>query len=367
MLQIRLILICGGFMVALDKTVQPCQYCSVTSKAGGEDPIGTAVTARQWLFIEVPQPWAKHPWGKESAALLALFERIEKRPQLWRDLRILAIAPDKTDSTADYRHIFFYTQPPGAAATYTQQHYHTPTAQLHTLLEALVLKPNQISRFRQYQQPATRAFFVCTHTNYDLACGRFGTPLYRTLRKQYAEVDKLSVWQTTHFGGHNFAPTLIDFPTGQFWGHLEPEVLDALVYRRGDVAELSQFYRGWSGFESWAQIAERSLWIQLGWAWLNTPRTARIIRQDPGQFGHRLLRWILPWVPMIRAQVLLKKLTKKLTWAEVEICWDDSEDKAAGRYCVRVEKSHTVMSQMKSGKTATLIPVPQYQVSELGR
>ena len=63
----------------------------------------------------------------------------------------------------------------------------------------------------------------------------------------------------------------------------------------------------------------------------------------------------------------MKKLTKKLTWAEVEICWDDSEDKAAGRYCVRVEKSHTVMSQMKSGKTATLIPVPQYQVSELGR
>ncbi|MEL7523883.1 MAG: hypothetical protein AAGJ80_20060, partial [Cyanobacteria bacterium J06553_1] len=57
-----------------------CQYCSVTSKANGEDPIGTAVTAQQWLFIEVPQPWAKNPWGNESAALLALFERIEKRP-----------------------------------------------------------------------------------------------------------------------------------------------------------------------------------------------------------------------------------------------------------------------------------------------
>ncbi|MEL7226307.1 MAG: hypothetical protein AAGL17_16080 [Cyanobacteria bacterium J06576_12] len=40
------------------------------------------MTARQWLFIEVPQPWAKNPWGKEFAALLALFERIEKRPRL---------------------------------------------------------------------------------------------------------------------------------------------------------------------------------------------------------------------------------------------------------------------------------------------
>lgn len=248
-----------------DKTIQPCQYCSVTSRVSGEDPIGTAVTARQWLFIEVPQPWAKNPWEQESVALLELFKRIEKRPQLWRNLRILAIAPDKIASVEGYRHVFFYTRPPGGAATYAQQHYHVTLSQLYSLLEALVLNPNQLGGFSQYQRPATRAFFVCTHTSYDSACGRFGTPLYRTLRKQYADAEQLSVWQTTHFGGHNFAPTLIDFPTGQFWGHLEPEILDTLVYRQGDVAELSQCYRGWSGFETWAQVAERSLWIRQGW------------------------------------------------------------------------------------------------------
>ncbi|MEO0884326.1 MAG: sucrase ferredoxin [Cyanobacteria bacterium J06648_10] len=351
-------------------TTQPCQYCSVTSKANGEDPIGTAITARLWLFIEVPQPWAKNPWGEESAALLALFERIEKRPQLWRDLRILAIAPDKTASVQGDRHVFFYRQPHDATATYTPWHYRVPVSQLCALVDSLIFQTAQPERFaperfNQYQQPNARAFFVCTHTSYDLACGRFGTPLYRTLRKHYARPEQLSVWQTTHFGGHNFAPTLIDFPTGQFWGHLEPEALDALVYRQGEVKALAQYYRGWSGFESWAQIAERSLWMQQGWEWLSTPRTAKIVRQDPGRFMHRLLRWVLRWIPTIRAQILLKKLAKKATWAEVEIRWDGGNERSDRQYRVRVEMRGKVVSQMKSGETADLVPVPQYQVSEL--
>ncbi|MEM9945599.1 MAG: sucrase ferredoxin [Cyanobacteria bacterium P01_D01_bin.36] len=350
--------------MANQAVTQPCQYCSVTSKSNKEDPIGTAVTARLWLFIEIPQPWAKNPWQGESASLQKVFASIENKTQLWRDLRILAIAPDKTDSTPSNRHVFFYTQPLTTSATYTQQHYHIPTDQLHHLLQALVIDSTQIDQFSHYQQPAIRNFFVCTHTNYDLACGRFGTPLYRTLRKEYAQEKQLSVWQTTHFGGHNFAPTLIDFPTGHFWGHLEPEILDILVHRRGDITKLRQFYRGWSGCEPWAQIAERSLWMQQGWKWLNTSRTMKITRQDPGQFSHRVLRWLLPWVPTIGAHVLLKKLSRKLAWAEVEICWKDNEGKPF-YYSARVEKSHTITSQMKSGEAAPLISVPQYQVNVL--
>lgn len=344
---------------------QACQYCCVTSKNNGEDPIGTAVTARMWLFLEVPQPWAKNPWAQESPELLALFEAIERQPRLWRDLRILAIAPDQTDSTKGDRHLFFYQQPTGVAAAYTQQHYHAPIACIAPLIRALIFTPKQVQRFEAYRQPSVRALFVCTHTSYDLACGRFGTPLYRTLRSRYAQPEKLSVWQTTHFSGHNFAPTLIDFPTGQFWGHLESEILDTLIFRQGDVTSLYKFYRGWSALDSWAQIAERSIWMQEGWDWLRTPKSARIIRQDPGKPLHRLLRWILPWVPIIRAQVLAKKLAKKLRWAEVEICWEATDQPAAGYYRAQVTIDHQVISQLKSGTSAALMPVAQYQVSEL--
>lgn len=310
----------------------------------------------------------KNPWAQSSSELLALFEKIERSPRLWRDLRILAIAPDKKASTKDKRHLFFYQQPPDAAATYQQWHYHIPTEQLVPLIRALIFRPKESDTFVAYRQPSARALFVCTHTRYDLACGRFGTPLYRTLRDRYAQAD-ISIWRTTHFGGHRFAPTLIDFPTAQFWGHLEPEVLDTLIHRKGEISELEPFYRGWSGMERWAQIVERSLWMQQGWDWLSQPRSARIIRRDPGKPLHRLLRWILPWVPMIRAQVLAKKLEKKVRWAEVEICWEPNDTStkrhSTGRYRARVEVSHQVMSQMKSGTSEALTPVAQYKVSEI--
>ncbi|MEM9162929.1 MAG: sucrase ferredoxin, partial [Cyanobacteria bacterium P01_F01_bin.4] len=238
--------------------------------------------------------------------------------------------------------------------------------QLAALVRALLFDPTQVSAFLRYQQPFTRNLFVCTHTHYDLACGRFGTPLYRTLRQRYARAGQLNVWQTAHFGGHNFAPTLIDFPIGQFWGHLQPDILETLVYRQGDVTQLRPFYRGWSGVSRWAQIAEREIWMQQGWKWLTIPKVARVVRRDPGRLRHRLLRWVLRWIPTIRAQVLLKKLERKLNWAEVEIIWADRDDNSnTGSYHARVEISHTVMSQLRSGESEALCPVKQYRIIEI--
>ena len=39
------------------------------------------------------------------------------------------------------------------------------------------------------------------------------------------EGSNLRVWQSAHFGGHRFAPTLIDLPIGHLWGHLDEEKL----------------------------------------------------------------------------------------------------------------------------------------------
>ncbi|MEO0866947.1 MAG: sucrase ferredoxin [Cyanobacteria bacterium J06642_11] len=342
----------------------PCRYCSVVSKQNGEDPIGTAVVAEQWMFIEVPQPWAKNPWGDQPPELLQLFQQIEKRPKLWQRLRIVAIAPDKHYSQPEYCHVFFYRKPQNSLADYVQQHYRVPRQKLADLVHALIFKPAALQTFLTGQQPFARNLFVCTHTHYDVACGRFGTPLYRTLRRQYAQDGQLQVWQTSHFGGHNFAPTLIDFPKGHFWGHLEPNMLDTLIYRQGDLSALRLFYRGWSGFSHWEQVAERELWMQQGWDWLHKRnKLARIIRRDPGKLIHRLLRWCLPWIPSIRAQILLQKLERKLTWADVEITWDEGNIRQT--YRIRVETSCPVMSQIKSGQDQPLVPVKQYVVKSI--
>ncbi|MEM1370559.1 MAG: sucrase ferredoxin, partial [Cyanobacteria bacterium P01_H01_bin.15] len=252
---------------------EPCRYCSIVSQANGEKPIGTAVNAESWLFIEVPHPWAKNPW--QSTTLTRVFKEIEKRPRLWAKLSIVAIASDKTLSLPDSRHVFYYQQPPQFIAEYQQQHYLVPEANLERLLEALILKPQQQEHFQRYRQLPSRNLFVCTHTHYDVACGRFGTPLFKTLRQDFAKSGQLNIWQSAHFGGHNFAPTLIDFPRGQFWGHLNSEILDLLIKRKGDVSPLLGYYRGWSGCSLWEQVAEQDLWRQLGNRWLEQPTSVR--------------------------------------------------------------------------------------------
>ena len=365
---------------------EACRYCSEASQRNGEDPIGTAISARHWLFIEVSQPWAKNPWQGQSEDLLAIFNRVEKQPKLWTQLRILAIAPDQAWSALEKCHVFFYQQPNGLITGYREMHHHVPAGQLAQLVEAHLFQPKKLAAFEPFRLPAARALFVCTHTQYDLACGRFGTPLYRTLRSQYAGLQPpdspqsdpqrlkspqtatnpaLSVWQTSHFGGHNFAPTLIDFPTGHFWGHLSPEKLDALIYRQGDLAKLLPCYRGWAALDKWGQIAERSLWIQFGWVWLTVPKSAHIIRQDRGRWRDWLIRLLLEIFPSIRAQLIVQKLLQRLSWAEVTVRWEAIPEIATGQSHIRVEVNHEVLTQTKSGRDQPLTKARQYKTVEL--
>src|SRR5262249_46855313 len=48
-------------------------------------------------------------------------------------------------------------------------------------------------------------YFVCTNGQRDLCCARFGLPVYSALRERVAG----RVWQTTHLGGHRFAPNIL--------------------------------------------------------------------------------------------------------------------------------------------------------------
>jgi len=77
------------------------------------------------------------------------------------------------------------------------------------------------------------------------------------------------------------------------------------------------------------------------------------------------LRWGLRWIPTIRAQVLLKKLEQKLTWAQVRIRYSSPDGVRSSTYEARVEVSHIVMSQMKSGREQPTYPVKQYRVTNL--
>ncbi|NJM00247.1 MAG: hypothetical protein HC924_16270 [Synechococcaceae cyanobacterium SM2_3_2] len=101
------------------------------------------------------------------------------------------------------------------------------------------------SGFEVYEQPnrTIRDLMICTHGNVDVACARFGNPIYHLLRQTYSHAS-LRVWRCSRFGGHQFAPTLLDLPTAHCWGHLDPQALNPLVNHQGCVSSLRSYYRG---------------------------------------------------------------------------------------------------------------------------
>ncbi len=62
-------------------------------------------------------------------------------------------------------------------------------------------------------------FFVCTNGQRDRCCARFGLPTYAALRALHGD----DVWQTTHVGGHRFAPNVLVLPRGDLYGRVHAE------------------------------------------------------------------------------------------------------------------------------------------------
>ncbi|NJN50659.1 MAG: sucrase ferredoxin [Gammaproteobacteria bacterium] len=68
-------------------------------------------------------------------------------------------------------------------------------------------------------------YFVCTNGRRDLCCARFGLPTYAALRAEVGD----RVWQTTHVGGHRFAPNVLVLPQGALYGRVTADAAPRFV------------------------------------------------------------------------------------------------------------------------------------------
>ena len=98
-------------------------------------------------------------------------------------------------------------------------------------------------------------YFVCTNGQRDLCCARYGLPAYARLRELVGE----RAWQTTHVGGHRFAPNVLTLPQGVLYGRVRPEDVPRFVedVEAGRLAR--DHVRGRSAFPAEAQAAETAL------------------------------------------------------------------------------------------------------------
>jgi len=106
-------------------------------------------------------------------------------------------------------------------------------------------------------------YFVCTNGQRDLCCARFGLPVYQALRSRLGP----RVWQTTHLGGHRFAPNVLVLPQSALYGRVSEECLDDLLSDTEAGALHGPLLRGRHGYAAPAQAAEAYLLKHFGDSW----------------------------------------------------------------------------------------------------
>jgi hypothetical protein len=325
-------------------------YCNVAAQARGLDPAGHAGSFDDAVLLETPLPWKREMYQRAGALpqqvidLLALWLQRYEAGEPYNH-RPLMIAPDPEYSRPGLRRVIFFTRPPGAFAAYTRAEYLAPEEAAGELIWAHYEAPARLASFGRYRVPAetadgraVRDILVCTHGTIDVACGKFGYPLYRQLRDAFAD-EGLRVWRVSHFGGHVFAPTLIDMPTGHYWAYVGTAQAAQIVRRDGDVAALYGHYRGWAGLEdSFAQVAEREMWQREGWAWLDYAKEGVLAARDSAE---------------------------EPQWAEVNLHVRCPAN-AANLFTAQVERTHTVETQLSTSDKEPF-GYAQYQVKWLQR
>lgn len=221
------------------------QYCSEISAAAGENQLGTAPQVDFWLLIEYRQQWSRDPIVENDlpAPVQAWLENLtDNLESQGRFPRIQFLRQSRR--TEDALQLF--------VCQYGELRSHTFTS--YEQLIELDLESDQ--------GPPLKAnhFFVCTHGTRDLCCSRFGLTTWRELQL----LSNGRSWQTSHLGGHRFAPNVLVLPHGRLYGRVhKKDVQDFFgTVENGEIAK--SHLRGRSEFTKEAQACECMVREQVG-------------------------------------------------------------------------------------------------------
>lgn len=214
------------------------------SESAREEPLaGTAPFRRYWWVIEHPGPWPARPiqesvLGESASWVMPLNERTDTAVLLSR-----------------------------------QRDPHRPRRvwRADTLRQTLVTGLCGPSRpvLGSSDEDLT---LVCTHARRDQCCALFGRPLLTVID---------GARESTHIGGHRFAPTVLLLPSGILLGRCGPAEWPAV----GSLGpEAVPYYRGRTSLDGPAQVADaeaRRIW---GLGLLHDVSIERMTEASPHRF-----------------------------------------------------------------------------------
>jgi hypothetical protein len=220
----------------------PHAYCAELARSEGEPMAGTADVVDVWIMLEYAAAWrAKATTDNALAAptkawLKELSEDIAGRAM---KPRLQFIRRPEIDRNGGVTLML------GAADGLRRVEVPDYDALSALTFDAIAALP--LETVTQY--------FVCTNGQRDVCCARLGLPTYAALRERVGE----RVWQTTHVGGHRFAPNVLTLPQAVLYGRVQASDVREFVdtVERGCLAV--QWLRGRTRYPGDVQAAEAAL------------------------------------------------------------------------------------------------------------
>ena len=215
-------------------------YCSDLCLASGEPMLGTATQVDVWLLLEYKPVWrAKAVEDNDLASAT----------RGWIDRTVVAVEAEGRKARVQF------VRRPELDTTLTNLF----VAESGTLrrfqgegyaeIQQLDIDTAQMDEVHDPQ------YFVCTNGQRDLCCARYGLPVYTELRTLVGE----RAWQTTHLGGHRFAPNVLTLPQGAIYGRVFAEDVPEFTAMIENDVLATRYLRGRSAYPPEAQVAETLL------------------------------------------------------------------------------------------------------------
>lgn len=209
------------------------------ARALDEPLAGTAPFAPRWVCVEHRGAWPRDVAAHPDPSIAGFAARCSAAG--WRP--VLIRRPGRRDPCGSNR-IYLTDTTPGVSRT----------------TRLTVEGPRELSRVplpcAGAPLPGTEVadplLLVCTHGRRDRCCALDG----RALAVAVAAVGEADVWESSHLGGHRFAPTALVLPTGYLYGRLDAASAIA-AHKSAGVGEVEPASsRGRSTFSAAGQVAE---------------------------------------------------------------------------------------------------------------
>jgi hypothetical protein len=255
-------------------------FCSAQSLLLNEELIGTALLTEVYILIE-----CKKPWANEAFESKRIPHKLRLMVKQYRESARFLLIQNNNTKHIDHIQVLFYIR---------SNNYNFSTG--FTLYRAECSDYDRVcdtleDYFINQKLPSkdssekNRNILICTHGGFDQCCGKYGTSFYiksNDILESNNVHEKVEVWESSHFGGHRFAPTMIDFPDGRYYGRMNEDIFTAIINRTGDLNKTVSSYRGWAILPKVAQVVEKQLLLDIGWQWFNASAASQIKPSEDG-------------------------------------------------------------------------------------